>query len=368
MPGEKSRPKNDSLSSTDGGSLENHRTETESDPEEPDITDFKSLYHALIKKMDKTEAKLEKKIDKNTIQLSLITDKNLPQLKKQVDEMKTEQTEMNDRILRIENKIDDTTNDEKINEIISDNNSRDQRIATIERQVNDLAENQDQQNESDKAALASMFEELANNLNEKIEEKLTVTQGVNHPKPPNLAQEIEEAIREPEVNSIQQNVIQQETRKNYIDALLKTPHPNQIPERVINEPFPKNAEEIMKVMSTTVGLKNITSDEIKKWAHHKSVDAINHTDSDTVLYGSEFEEARNNLVYRRLHFDLQMPQSRIKNFTTRMCKKKEEKILWIQSDEDFIRKIYVQASQVKNPDIELMQFTPGPARKKEKGS
>ena len=253
--------------------------------------------------------------------MDTINNKNLPELKQDVNELTLEQNDIKERLEKIESIIEDTTIEEKLGEIISDNRARDQKIDTLERQIKEIAENSDTQNEHDKAALSSMFDELSTKLQADIEKKCshTTPQPLNSINQLSIADEITLAESAEEIvnpGSSASNENETNTHKAYIDALLETPHPQQKSENINKDDLPQTKEDIMKIMSETVGLKNVTHENIRSWATHKSVSAINATNVDTFLYGIEFEEAHNNLAMRTIHYDPQLPSLRIPDFST----------------------------------------------------
>ena len=84
----------------------------------------------------------------------------------------------------------------------------------------------------------------------------------------------------------------------------------------------------------------------------------NEVKDEDFFYGSNYEETRQKAADDYLHNWLCLRENEVKIESTKMSKDITTNIMWINTTEEDIKKIYRKAGQVKNSKVKLHTFFP----------
>ena len=120
----------------------------------------------------------------------------------------------------------------------------------------------------------------------------------------------------------------------------------------------------MKIVTSNIGIKNVTDYKIRELSNIEN----KHRDSASrVWYSQDYAPARLLFVKRFLSQKLKYRPNEILIKNVRMCQKGESGILWFESHPGLVKNMFIRASQLQDPSIQLIQFTPGEAVKRFRG-
>ena len=117
-----------------------------------------------------------------------------------------------------------------------------------------------------------------------------------------------------------------------------------------------NSTDVMCEAKRKIGLAPISESMIRAWIEDK--DARDNDTPDKVSKGSSNHVARVNTAIDFLEDKLFIPLSDIYIKDVKMCRNPDKGILWIESDEKFIRRIFYKASIIQSDYIRVIQYTP----------
>ena len=114
--------------------------------------------------------------------------------------------------------------------------------------------------------------------------------------------------------------------------------------------------DVMSDAKRKVGIKPITEEDIRNWIED---DESRENDSrDKVFKGSSNHVARMNAALTFLEDKLRIPLSEIRIKDVKMCRNPEKQILWIESDERFVKRAFYKSSILQDKSINVIQYTP----------
>ena len=115
-----------------------------------------------------------------------------------------------------------------------------------------------------------------------------------------------------------------------------------------------------------MGLFPVTVEDIRFIAAQGDHPNVKEDDDNKILYGPDYYPARIQTGKDFCCYALEMHPSSINVFDFRMCVDANQKIMWITVTPDLAKRIFQQASRIKNRSIQIIQFIPPPALERKK--
>ena len=316
--------------------------------------------------------KLERKMDKIVTSNERIEDK-VNDLEEKMDEKmkkvekKTEENDENISAIAIE-----------LNEINEKNDTFEQELTSIrkelkekDRKINDL------ENKLKHANAGISEEEMQGMINSNIERILNEreTRRTNStPAEPSIPQE---AIAIPMGEQSQDETVAK-SRTSYSDTTKsrmerRTKNPNQRVQpsaRNIREEFEDQKNGIQSIMRDArgrVGIFPILSKDIRYFGTITSIENMESIEDNMLFFSPRYSKARIEAAADFCTFDLNIPAFRVNIKDANMCQDPSKKILWVETDPDFAKTMFIAMSKTNNHDINVIQYIACSALDRKKG-
>ena len=119
----------------------------------------------------------------------------------------------------------------------------------------------------------------------------------------------------------------------------------------------------MTEAASTIGIKGIDDEQIRRWSGEASAADLRKDGSEKVYKDKKYAHGRTNLS-RSIFIEkfLFPPEETPKLIKAWMCKEPRKGIMWVQTNRDFTKKLFMRAAYLKSPAINIIPFTPGMAR------
>ena len=114
--------------------------------------------------------------------------------------------------------------------------------------------------------------------------------------------------------------------------------------------------DVMSEAKRKVGLDPVTEQMIREWIEDS--DSRENDTPDKIFKGSSNHIARVNAAVTFIEDKLRIPVTEIMIKDVKMCRDPRKEILWIESDERFVRRVFYKASIIKDESIRIVQYTP----------
>ena len=301
-------------------------------------------------------------------------EKNIEKMKERIEEMERKEKETDGRIENIEAKNIDM--EDKTNNI-------EKTLNTHQRNIADMGETIDLKLDKDSSVIMQMekkvkklekisnenviLKEFREELNKKIggiraEMISMMEKNPNHIIPSKIQPIGTDTvmIEGAQGPSILEE-IQQTSLMNFRQA-VNTParsNPVELPPREVFNPITtQTVADVVKIAASNIGIGNVSDLTIRRFS--KRQDSM-RLPKEEVWTGVKFESARQLFVRFYLTQILRFPESTIRYKNVRFCREAHKGILWIESDPSFIKSMNIRAAEVKNKEVNLVMFTPGPA-------
>ena len=152
------------------------------------------------------------------------------------------------------------------------------------------------------------------------------------------------------------------TKGRYVPiSHFETRHPMNNNQAVVKEP---TVEELFSEAESIVGFAPISREDITRWAWNSKNVANQDIDHDTdtkVFKSPAYEEERIQAGVDILINKLGFYPNEVEVSKAEYCVKTEKQICWLTTNKYFAKQIFIRAAQVPNPDLDVIQFVPGPA-------
>ena len=115
-------------------------------------------------------------------------------------------------------------------------------------------------------------------------------------------------------------------------------------------------EDVMSEARRKIGIAPVTAEKIREWVVDEDA---KENDTDTKLFKSNFHhQARFNAALTFLEDKLHIPFNEIDILDVKMCRNPEKGILWLECNENLVKRIFYKASILQDQTIRTVQYTP----------
>ena len=108
----------------------------------------------------------------------------------------------------------------------------------------------------------------------------------------------------------------------------------------------------LKLAKTKLGLYPVTLDNIRHFSFDKSILTTEEFNED------KHNEARIDAAKEFIEIELKLDQNEINIENAKLAPKADSKILWINTTEHNVKKLYARAAAIKNKNIQLFTYYP----------
>ena len=128
-----------------------------------------------------------------------------------------------------------------------------------------------------------------------------------------------------------------------------------------------NVQAIMKDAKGRIGIFPIVAKDIRYFGSITNDEDMNMVDESMLFFSPKFRNARIEAAKDFCHYNLDIPLFKILVKDAQMCLDPSKRILWIETDPDFAKTMFVSMSRTNNRSINVIQYIPGAALERKKG-
>ena len=307
-----------------------------------------SFEEKMFDKLNEMHKDLQQRINK-------VTDEQIPAMNKKFDIIEqrfredaeekrilNERTSKNEEdIEQINAKFEDTN--QRIYDNARDGKLTNMKISEVESMINENNENLAKENQRT-SLMMKEIEKIKNNVR-KLSDEVRITNGDKDD------QDTEDDKNEKNKKKINKN--KETTNKDEHSA----EDPKVVEEVMVRDTERRYDEQRENdIARKKVGVWPVTAFDIRE-ANNDNEDIFNATD-DELFRDPKFANARCEAAINFLHLELKFNKNDILVVDAYMARDPETKILWIETTELSVKKIFQKAARIRNRDVRILTFFP----------